>query len=531
MLNNLLGKGRQLSLRLHLGWMVAACVLPVGLVGGTLAYSNFRLQQAAVEQEATMHARQVLAALERDIATIESALKILATSKELAYGDLRGFHSRAQAALVQGIVYNYVMTDSTGKQVLNTLLPYGGPLPEYGTPSALAGVFSRQSTVLTGVFTGPVTQKPAIAMGVPVTVDNRVVYSLNIGLSPDRITALVQRYPVKDGWLVAVLDDTGTIVGRSRDADRYVGQPAVPELVAASRKGGEGQLNTLTKEGIPVLTAYASSGTWRWTVAVGAPRSLLQENLMSQVWRVLTGMLIAVGLGVWLARSMGQRVLSSVRELNDAAIALGKGEQVALPRVQFKEAEAVGAALQRASTAMQRAQFLAQHDSLTELPNRLLFDEAAVRALSQAARKQQTLGVLALDLDGFKAVNDSLGHAMGDAVLKVVAQRLQGIIRGSDVVARLGGDEFVVLLTDVSPGAALETAQRMVQSLSQPYAGVGLPLSASVGVAAYPQCGTTVKVLLASADLALYQAKANGKRQAVAAPPLSDSAADTPSTA
>lgn len=161
-------------------------------------------------------------------------------------------------------------------------------------------------------------------------------------------------------------------------------------------------------------------------------------------------MLIAVGLGVWLARSMGQRVLSSVRELNDA-IALGKGEAVALPRVQFKEAEAVGAVRQRAgANAMQRAQLLAQHDSLTELPNRLLFDEAVVRALSQAARKQQTLGVLALDLDGFKAVNDSLGHAMGDAALKGCLNGYRGI-RGSDVVARLGGDEFVVLLTDVSP--------------------------------------------------------------------------------
>lgn len=162
MLNNLLGKGRRFSLRLHLGWMVAVCVLPVGLVGGTLAYSNFRLQQASVEQETAMHARQVLAALERDVATIESALKILATSEELASGDLRGFHGRARAALVQGVVYNYVMTDPTGKQVLNTLLPFGAPLPAQGTPPALADVFSRRSTVLTGVFKGPVTQNPPL---------------------------------------------------------------------------------------------------------------------------------------------------------------------------------------------------------------------------------------------------------------------------------------------------------------------------------------------------------------------------------
>jgi len=411
------------------------------------------------------------------------------------------------------------MTDASSKQVLNTLQPYGTPLPDHGTPPALAEVFTRNATVLTDVFTGPLTQKPAVAMGVPVVVDGKVLYSLNIGLSPDRITDIVRRHTTHDGWVVAVLDQTGTIVGRSREADRFVGQKAVPELAAAARAGGEGQLDIQTKDGIPVLATYVTSETWRWSVAVGAPRYLLHESLMGQVWRVLAGMLVAVGLGVWLARSMAQRVLSSVRELNDAAIAVGKGEPVALPRVQFKEAEDVGAALQQASNAMQRAQFLAQHDSLTELPNRLLFDEAAARALSHATRKQHTFAFLAVDLDGFKAVNDTLGHATGDAVLKLVAQRLQDITRGSDVVARLGGDEFAVLLTDVTPDTALETAQRMVRTLSQPYDGVSLPLSASVGVATFPASGTSVKALLASADHALYEAKARGKRQAVVAPP------------
>ena len=519
MLNNLIGKGRQFSLRLHLGWMVAVCIVPVGLVGASLAYSNLRLQQASVELSTTLQAQEVLTALERDLATIESALRILATSEELASGDISRFHARAKAALVQGIVYNYVMTDASGKQVMNTLQPFEAPLPEHGTPPALASVFTRRITVLTGVFTGPVTRKPAIAMGVPVMVDGQVRYSLNIGLSPDHINAILQRFPVDDSWVVAVLDETGTIVGRSRDADRYTGQQAVPELAAAVRAGGKGQLEIQTKDGVPVLAAYASSDTWRWSVAVGAPRSLLHESLMNQVWRVLAGIVCAVGLGGWFARGIAQRVLSSVRQLNDAAIAVGKGDPVSLPQVQFKEAENVGAALLQASDAMKRAQFLAQHDSLTKLPNRLLFDEATARALSFATRKQTTLAVLAIDLDGFKAVNDTLGHAAGDDVLKMVAQRLLDITRGSDVVARMGGDEFVVLLTDVSPDTALETSGRMVRSLSQPFDGVTLPLSASVGVATFPAHGTDTKTLLSVADQALYRAKAQGKQQAVMAKP------------
>lgn len=507
------------SLRLNLMLLVLACVLPAAMVSVVLLYANFQLEKANVEHQTALVAKSVVSDLDRDMAAVESALKTLATSQELAAGNLAGFHARANLALPSGIVYNYVLTDPDGRQVLNTLQPFGTDLPSTGTPTQLAKVFNLGTSVLTDLFTGPVTGKPAIAMGVPVVVDGVVRYSLNIGLSPDRIHDIVARHPLPQGWLMAVLDSSGTIVGRSRDLERYLGQKAVPELRAALAPGGAGNLYTVTKEGIPVFTAFATSNQWRWGVAVGAPTSVLQENLFTRLWQVGVAFLLAVGLGLGFARSVVLRVLSSVTGLNKAALALVQGEPVVLPRIQLQEAEAVGAAILQASAVMRQAQFMAHHDALTGLPNRRLFDDFAHRHLSLALRQSRPLVLMAIDLDGFKAVNDLQGHAAGDGVLKAAAQRLQESVRAPDMVARVGGDEFVAMLYDLGVDDALDMARRMVDLLSQPYPGVASPVSASVGVAVWGGEPDTLKHLNDRADHALYLAKQRGKRQAVLADP------------
>lgn len=511
------GDSHPFSLRRNLMLLVVACVLPAASVSALLLYANFRLERTNIEHQTALVAHTVLADLEREIAAMESALKTLATSHELVSGDLAGFHARATLALPSGIVYNYVLTDAQGRQVLNTLQPFGAPLPTTGTPAQLEAVFARQTTVLTDFFIGPVTRRPAIAMGVPVIVDGGVRYSLNIGLAPDRLNAILARHPMPPGWLLAVLDSGGTIVARSRDPARFVGEKAVPELRAAVAGGGTGTLQTVTKEGIPAFTAYASSGTWRWSVAAGASTELLQRNLIARLWQVGAGLLVAFGVGLWFARSVVLKVLSSVTGLNQAALALGKGEAVVLPRIRLKEAEAVGQAILQAAHAMQKVKFMAQHDPLTGLPNRLLFDEFASRRLALALRQNLVLSLLALDLDGFKRVNDTLGHAAGDEVLRAAARRLQSAVRASDMVARIGGDEFMVLLYDVEVATALETAERMVTLLSAPYAGISVAVSASVGVAMYGESSESWQQLTARADQALYAAKEQGKQRAVLA--------------
>jgi diguanylate cyclase (GGDEF)-like protein len=508
---------RQYSLRRNLRLLVFVCVLPAALVSALLTYSTYHLRLEQIEQQTVLLGQSIQADLERELVSIESVLKVLATAPELMRGDMHGFYQRASDTLVTGLAYNYILTDPQGRQVLNTLRPWGAPLPSTGTPPQLARVFTEQTSVLTDLFVGPVARRQALAMGVPVKVGERVVYSLNMGLDPARIQALLAGQHLPPGWLVAVLDSSGQIVARSRDVERYLGQPAVPELMAAMALRDNNTLLSETKDGVSVFTAYTTSKAWRWRVVVGAPRAVLLQDLLAHLGWVLGGILVAYGLGLWLARTISLRVLASVRELNEAAQALSRGEDVALPRIRLQEAEAVGAALVQASVAMKQVKFFAQHDALTELPNRLLFDEVAERNLAFAQRRGQTLALVAVDLDGFKTVNDTQGHAAGDAVLREVAQRILLTIRASDIAARIGGDEFIVLLSDVDEAGAMDTAQRIVLALSKPYARVLAPVSASVGVALFPDHGTDIKTLALAADQALYRAKHTGKHRAVLA--------------
>jgi diguanylate cyclase (GGDEF)-like protein len=143
----------------------------------------------------------------------------------------------------------------------------------------------------------------------------------------------------------------------------------------------------------------------------------------------------------------------------------------------------------------------------------MLFVELARHGLALAKREKHTLAVLAIDLDGFKAVNDNDGHAAGDSVLKQAAGRMEAACREADVTARLGGDEFIVLLGNTDAANAERAGQRLIDALAQPYDGTAQPVSASVGLALFPANGDTLEALMARADEALYAAKAAGKRR------------------
>jgi diguanylate cyclase (GGDEF)-like protein/PAS domain S-box-containing protein len=162
----------------------------------------------------------------------------------------------------------------------------------------------------------------------------------------------------------------------------------------------------------------------------------------------------------------------------------------------------------------ERIRFLAHHDMLTELPNRVLLKESLDLGLRLAARTGTPLAVLCLDLDGFKLVNDTLGHAAGDQLLCQVADRLRGNLRDSDFVARIGGDEFVILqTTGAQPEQATLLARRIIDCMAPAFRidGQEISVGTSLGIAIHPQDGDTATTLLKHADIALYRAKQNGR--------------------
>jgi diguanylate cyclase (GGDEF)-like protein/PAS domain S-box-containing protein len=156
---------------------------------------------------------------------------------------------------------------------------------------------------------------------------------------------------------------------------------------------------------------------------------------------------------------------------------------------------------------------LAQHDVLTDLPNRLLFESRLDHAIHRARRRDEVLSVMFLDLDRFKIVNDSLGHAAGDSLLQKVATRLHSVIREDDTVARMGGDEFTFLLEEASSSGAAKIAEKCIRILKQPFEleNREIYLSGSIGISIFPQDGEDVDTLVRNADAAMYKAKGAGR--------------------
>ena len=209
-------------------------------------------------------------------------------------------------------------------------------------------------------------------------------------------------------------------------------------------------------------------------------------------------------------------VLTGVDDENLALQAVQQGAQDFLVKGQI-DASSLRRTLRQARERKQvynRLLHLTRHDPLTGAANRAALRERIEGALARARRREQTFAVMYVDLDRFKAINDTCGHDVGDAVLCEVAERLHQAVRTSDIVARLGGDEFAVLLEDLCPTSCpFELAERIRSSLEQPIEvdGRKLVVTASIGVALYPEIGGSVDDLLKAADAAMYLAKGRGR--------------------
>jgi diguanylate cyclase (GGDEF)-like protein len=160
--------------------------------------------------------------------------------------------------------------------------------------------------------------------------------------------------------------------------------------------------------------------------------------------------------------------------------------------------------------------YLAYHDPLTGLPNRKYFAEQLYESINWAKDKNILLGLLFIDLDGFKQVNDNLGHEIGDRLLLVIAQRLNNSLRNSDIVARLGGDEFTVILRAIpNVQVAAKVAEKILVNITEPivFNGRSTKVSASIGISIYPDNSLDADTLIKQADAAMYRAKQMGKNR------------------
>ena len=229
-----------------------------------------------------------------------------------------------------------------------------------------------------------------------------------------------------------------------------------------------------------------------------------------------------VGAGVmfalYLMQLMVVRYAQGILHTQDAELRESNRELDARVAERTHELAAIndrleGEVLERRK-AEARLEHLAHHDPLTGLPNRVLFAAHLQRSISKAKRSQRQVALLFIDLDRFKDVNDTLGHAVGDELLIEVTRRLSGQLRGRDLLARFGGDEFVCVLEEIeTPQDASQVADKLIALVAEPFTirGHDLGISASIGISLYPADGVDADNLLRAADTAMYQAKKHGR--------------------
>ncbi|GAB6872288.1 diguanylate cyclase [Halomonas shantousis] len=332
------------------------------------------------------------------------------------------------------------------------------------------------------------------------------------------------------GLEVFVVADDGVIllgphgmVGQSLSATSLVRQPA---------QGAQGWSIEEWPDGHHYLTGFAASDGERsfdglgWKVLTRKP----VKTAFAPVRQLQMGITIAGGVLACLFALLGWHVAvrisaplmrlshaaDEVREDADADSIPLERSSPELTRLSISLREMVARILSQRQT-IDRLKDLAHADPLTGLPNRAFLDQYLQHILPEAEREGRVVAIMFLDLDGFKQVNDRLGHHAGDLLLIEVAERLRTCLRGGDIAARLGGDEFVVVIkTDRDKASWLvhQVGERILKAVSQPVTlpqGDSARVGCSIGVALWPAHGVTAKAVMACADAALYVAKASGK--------------------
>ncbi len=502
------------TIRSRLILLVMACTIPIFLMVVALLAYDYHEDSERLTETSTATARAIMSAIDRDLAGMQAALLALSTSPYLVSDDLAAFYGQAQEVLKTQKSDNIVLLDHTGQQLINTLRPFGSKLPSATNPT-LRQVFATGQPVVADLFHGPVRAEYVLTVAVPVFHGDAVAYALVAAVWPERVGRLLAQQRLGADQIATVFDKTGTILARTNQMEHLVGQKAPPAMLARMAGAQEGSLERVSEEGVPVLTVFSRSAQSNWTLAIDIPAQAFTGDLRGELgWLALAAaLLLCASLAV--AWAIGSRIAGAIHRLAAPALALGSGEAVSVPQLPLREADEVGRALTRASEMLMAAQHRANHDILTGLANRALFEEILNHQLAICGRTDRNLAVVYIDLDGFKPVNDEHGHAVGDEVLCMVAARLKDAIGASDLAARLGGDEFALILVNAGLPAAQALGRRLMESLARPYrvGALMVEISASFGIASYPESGTAMEALSLRADEAMYQAKAAGKRR------------------
>jgi signal transduction histidine kinase len=535
--------------------VVLATALPVWLGSAVLLYNAEIDARALVERDAAATARSVMVAIDRDVAAATVLAETLATSQSLLEGDLARFYVRASNAIQRsGVGSNLVLSDASGQQVLNTLQQFGQPLPRHGNPNIVQTVFATAKPMISDLYIGGLMRRPVLSVEVPVIRDDKVIYDLSIGLFPERKSAILRQQRLPAGWIAGVIDSTGSIIARSQDESRFVGQKATQAFLQAiaQKPVGAGTTAGRTLEGVSVSTAWARSDVSGWTVAVAVPSA----ELTDRVWRFLalsvacTLALIVINLA--MAAAIGRRLEARTIESTTARVGQQGVEEAARARSSYfaylshelrTPLMAVSGCAERIATRSQDAKVLDYCERIDRNTNHIIDIIEQIQSYARHEAGELKLHKTPLDVaDKVQSSVDLLEGIARQAGVEVQCKideripplnadevRLRQILinllsnaikftsRGGTVTISAGqvGTDCVIRVADTGIGISANDLPRIVLPFAQVEnaqtgkrrgTGLGLPLSkglveqhgGSLTLASVPGFGTTVTVRLPS---------------------------------
>jgi signal transduction histidine kinase/ActR/RegA family two-component response regulator len=381
---------RTVPLRRRLFVLVAAALLPVAIASGIAIYSLYLQHRARSEQSVLEVARALSTAVDAEIDRTLSILRALASSTALEQEDFDAFRQRVERAR-QPSWTTVILVDATGRQLINTGIPAGTPLPQLVERESFEQAVRSAAPVIGRLRKGPLGNW-GVALRVPVMRDGQVRYVLTAVLSPTTILEILQRTRMPADWVVAVADSAGIRVARTQSPEQSLGTPFSPTLVEMMARGGpEGTGVTHNSEGVPVFTAYTRSPETGWITAVGLPVRGVQVEAVRSFTTFGGGVLLSLGLGILAALLVARSITRPIAQVGEAALMVGRRRPLELPRTEIREIQDVAEAL--AASERERAQGEAERENL-------LRSEQQARAAAEGANraKDEFLAMLGHEL-------------------------------------------------------------------------------------------------------------------------------------
>lgn len=505
--------------------MVFVAAIGVGRV--SLVIFDVSMRQLLAAQEMAMLS-STAAFIENDLHSKRQALRLLAEERP---GHRVG-PDEIQALLeahrsLRDDFYNVTAFDTKGKLIANLLDRRTIGKGNYAGRDYFRDTMASGEGLISAPFRSQLSGKPVVVITQPMLADDGSIVAILVGavdLVRPSFSGQMRELDAKTGGYLFIVAADGTIIHHpDRDFILRRQPDDAGAVIAAALASPEGWRDDVLDGGEPALLVHQRLRGVGWTVAVSRPLQRAFAPLTNVRLRVLAAITLITAFAALLGWLITTRLIRPLNRLRDHVVAIDSGT-ASLAVLETERHDEFGL-LSRAFHAIsqRRDQFekdlqqIATTDALTGVHNRRLFDAFFPTALARGQRNGRRVGLAMLDLDKFKPVNDTHGHAVGDAVLVEFARRLTDSVRASDTVARLAGDEFVVVFELVESyneaGEAGVLGQRIIDAMAPPFqiGALTLQMTTSIGIALADSAHAQPAEVMQAADEALYLVKAQGR--------------------